>query len=48
MKIDSDSGEGLMDGFLICSKEIRAGIDLLVEPSLESASTASFSALGTW
>ena len=47
MKIDSDSGEGLMDGFLMCSKETPTGMDLLLDPSLESASVASLSALGT-
>ena len=47
MKIDSDSGEGVMEGFLICSKETPAGMTLRVEPSLESASAASFSTRGT-
>ena len=47
IKIDSDSREGLMEGFLICSKEIPTRMELLVDPSLESASAASFFARDT-
>ena len=46
IKIDSDSGEGVMEGFLICSKEMPAGMELRVDPSLESASAASLFACG--
>ena len=47
IKIDSDSGEGVMEGFLMCSKEMPAGMELRVDPSLESASAASLVARGT-
>ena len=47
IKIDSDFGEGLMEGFLICSKEILAGMELRVDPSLESVSATSLFARGT-
>ena len=47
IRMDYDSGEGLIDGFFMCSKEMPGGMDILVDPSLESASAASFSALGT-
>ena len=47
IKIVSYSGEGVMEGFLICSKEIPAGMELRVDPSLESTSAASLFARGT-
>ena len=47
MKIDSDSREGLMEGFLMCSKEMPAGMELRVDPSLESAFAASLIARDT-
>src|SRR4051812_7136904 len=48
MKMDSDSGDGMIDGFLICSSETPGGIACLVDPSLDNASAASLFALGTW
>src|SRR3954468_16225936 len=48
MKMDSDSGDGVMDGFRICSSDTPGGMDCLVEPSLDKASAASLFALGTW
>ena len=47
IKIDSDSGEGVMEGFLMCSKEMPAGMELRVDPSLDSASAAALVARGT-
>ena len=47
IKIDSDSGKGVMEGFLMCSKEMPAGMELRVDPSLESVSAASLVARGT-
>ena len=47
IQIDSDSGEGVMEGFLMCSKEMPDGMELRVDPSLESASTASLFARDT-
>src|SRR3954468_1309928 len=41
MKMDSDSGDGVMDGFLICSSETPGGMVCLVDLSLDSASAAS-------
>src|SRR4051812_42335749 len=46
MKMDSDSGDGVMDGFLICSSETPGGMVFLVDPSLDNASAASLLALG--
>ena len=46
MKIDSDSGDGLIDGFLRCSKAMPGGMDCLEEPSFDRMSAASFSARG--
>src|SRR3954467_15502912 len=46
MKMDSDSGDGVMDGFLICSSETPGGMVCLVDPSLDNASAASLLALG--
>src|ERR1041385_6353555 len=48
MKMDSDSEDGMMDGFLMCSSDIPGGIACLVDPSLDNASAASLFALGTW
>src|SRR4051812_17151566 len=48
IKIDSDSGEGLMDGLWMFSRDTPGGISFLVDPSLDSASAASFSARGIW
>src|ERR1041385_3245892 len=48
MKMDSDSGDGTMDGFLMCSSDTPGGIACLVDPSLDNASAASLFALGTW
>src|SRR3954463_1813078 len=48
MKMDSDSGDGVIDGFLICSNETPGGMACLVEQSLDSASAASLLALGIW
>src|SRR3954467_12748492 len=48
MKMDSDSGDGMIDGFLICSSDTPGGIACLVDLSLDRASTASLFALGTW
>src|SRR4051812_32427088 len=48
MKMDSDSGDGMIDGFLICSSDTLGGIACLVDPSLDKASAASLFALGTW
>src|SRR3954470_24028254 len=48
MKMDSDSGDGMIDGFLICSSETPGGMDCLVQPSLDNASAASLLALGMW
>jgi hypothetical protein len=47
-KNDSDSGLGLIDGFLRWDKAIPGGISRLDEPSLDRVSDASFSACGTW
>ena len=47
MKMDSDSGEGVMNGFLMCSSDILGGIAGLVEPSLDSAFATSLFALGS-
>ena len=47
MNIESDSGEGVMDGFRRCSKAMSAGIACRDEPSLDSVSAALFSARGT-
>ena len=47
IKIDTDSGEGVMEGFLMCSKEMLAEMELRVDPSVESASSASLVARGT-
>jgi hypothetical protein len=46
IKIDSDSGDGLIDGFLKCSKDIPGGIGSRDEPSLDNMSAASFSSRG--
>src|SRR4051812_16428155 len=48
MKMDSDSRDGVIDGFLMCSSDTPDGIACLVEPSLDRASAASLFALGTW
>src|SRR3954462_7083071 len=48
MKMDSDSGDGVIDGFLICSSDTPGGMVCLVEPSLDNASAASLLALGIW
>src|SRR3954468_20958798 len=48
MKMDSDSGDGTMDGFLMCFSDTPGGIACLVDPSLDRASDASLFALGTW
>src|SRR3954466_1763804 len=48
MKMDSDSGDGMMDGFLMCSSDTPGGIACLVEPSLDNASAASLLSLDTW
>src|SRR3954465_3306223 len=48
MKMDSDSGDGVIDGFLMCSSDTPGGIACLVDPSLDRASAASLFALGTW
>lgn len=46
-KIDTNSGDGMMDGLYSCSRETSAGIACLVEPILAKVSAASLSALGT-
>src|SRR3954469_2149631 len=48
MKMDSDSRDGMIDGFLICSSDTPEGIACLVDPSLDRAYAASLFALGTW
>src|SRR4051812_3272860 len=48
MKMDSESGDGVIDDFLMCSSDTLGGIACLVEPSLDRASAASLFALGTW
>src|SRR4051812_19790085 len=48
MKMDSDSGDGVIDGFLMCSSDTPGGIACLVEPRLDKASAASLFALGIW
>src|SRR4051812_34780598 len=48
MKMDSDSGDGVIDGFLLCSSDTPGGIACLVEPRLDKASAASLFALGIW
>src|SRR4051812_47906576 len=48
MKMDSDSGDGVIDGFLMCSSDTPGGIACLVEPNLDNASAALLLALGTW
>src|ERR1041384_3921978 len=48
MKMDLDSGVGVMDGFLMCSSDTPGGMACLVEPSLDNASAASLFALDTW
>ena len=45
--MDSDSGDGVIDGFLRCSRAIHGGIDCLVDPSFGNVSVASFSSRGT-
>ena len=47
MKMDSDSGDGVIDGFLMCSSDTPGGIACLVDQSLDRASAASLFALGT-
>src|SRR3954464_9261422 len=47
MKMDSDSGDGMMEGFLICSSDTPGGIACLVDPSLDNAFAASLLTLGT-
>ena len=42
MKIDSDSGEGLIDGFRRCSSEMPDGIACRDDPSFDRMSAASF------
>src|ERR1043165_2055223 len=37
MKMDSDSGDGVMEGFLMCSSDTPGGMACLVDPSLDSA-----------
>src|SRR3954468_18643224 len=48
MKMDSDSGDGVIDGFLMCSSDTPGGIACLVDPRLDKASAASLFALGIW
>src|ERR1044071_8530513 len=48
MKMDLNSGDGVMDGFLMCSSHTPGGMACLVEPSLDNASATSLLALGTW
>jgi hypothetical protein len=45
--MESDSGEGLMDGLRMISKDTPAGISYLVEPILDSRSASVLFALGT-
>jgi hypothetical protein len=40
--MDEDSGEGLIDGFLKCSREMSGGIESREDPSLDNVSAASF------
>jgi hypothetical protein len=40
--MDSDSGEGLIDGFLKCSNEMPGGIESREDPILDNVSAASF------
>ena len=46
-KMDSDSGDGLIEGFNNHSRETPAGMACRVEPILASVSAASLSARGT-
>src|SRR3954463_11960868 len=48
IKMDSDSGDGVIDGFLICSSETPGGMVCLVDPSLDNDSAASLLALAIW
>src|SRR3954471_16701634 len=48
MNMDSDSGDGMIDGLLICSSDTPGGIACLVDPSLDRASAASLFAFSTW
>src|SRR3954463_8675852 len=48
MKMDSDSGDGMIDVFLISSSDTPGGIACLVDPSLDRASATSLFSLGTW
>src|SRR3954465_945014 len=48
IKMDSDSGDGIIDGFLRCSRAIPGGIDCRVDPNFDNVSAASFSARGMW
>src|SRR5664279_5633655 len=47
INIDSDSRDGLIDGFRRCSSDMPDGIAWRDEPILDSMSAASFSARGT-
>ena len=46
--MDSESGDGLMDGLCRCSRETPDGMDYRDESILAGVSGASFSARGTW
>ena len=48
IKMDTDSGDGVMDGFLMCSSDTPGGMACFGEPILDNACAASLFALGTW
>jgi hypothetical protein len=47
MKMEMDSGDGLMDGLWITSSDTLAGISSLVEPIFNSRPASLLFALGT-
>ena len=46
--MESDSGDGVIDGLCRCSRETLGGIGCLVDPMRASVSTALLFTLGTW